>query len=99
MIAIAEAHDRVSASVGLHPNEQGGHDPSIDELVTLAAHPEVVAIGETGLDYFRSKGELDWQRERFWSHFAPDGDADLGAVDTDELTSLIDEHLGVAVGA
>ena len=68
MLAIAEAQDRVSASVGLHPNEQGGHNPSIDELVTLAGHPEVVAIGETGLDYFRSEGDLDWQRDRFRRH-------------------------------
>jgi len=68
MLKIAEAHDRVSASVGLHPNEQGGHDPAIDELVELAQHPQVVAIGETGLDYFRSAGDLDWQRERFRRH-------------------------------
>jgi len=68
MLAIAEAQDRVSASVGLHPNEQGGHDPSIDELVALAGHPKVVAIGETGLDYFRSEGDLDWQRDRFRRH-------------------------------
>jgi len=68
MLKIAESHDRVTASVGLHPNEQGGHDPSIDELVELAKHPKVVAIGETGLDYFRSEGDLDWQRERFRRH-------------------------------
>ena len=68
MLAIAESHDQVSASVGLHPNERGGHEPSIEELVSLAANPEVVAIGETGLDYFRSEGDLDWQRERFRRH-------------------------------
>lgn len=68
MLGIAEAHDRVSASVGLHPNERGGHEPTIEELVELAAHPKVVAIGETGLDYFRSEGDLDWQRERFRRH-------------------------------
>ena len=68
MLGIAEAHDQVTASVGLHPNEQGGHEPSADELVELAKHPKVVAIGETGLDYFRSEGDLDWQRERFRRH-------------------------------
>lgn len=68
MLGIAESHDQVTASVGLHPNEQGGHEPSIDELVELAKHPKVVAIGETGLDYFRSEGDLDWQRERFRRH-------------------------------
>jgi TatD DNase family protein len=68
MLGIAESHNQVTASVGLHPNEQGGHDPSADELVELAKHPKVVAIGETGLDYFRSEGDLDWQRERFRRH-------------------------------
>lgn len=68
MLEIAESHDRVTASVGLHPNEQGGHDPSAEELVELAQKPAIVAIGETGLDYFRSEGDLDWQRERFRRH-------------------------------
>jgi len=68
MLKIAEAHENVSASVGLHPNERGGHEPAIDELVELASHPKVVAIGETGLDYFRSEGDLDWQRDRFRRH-------------------------------
>ena len=70
MFRIAEAHEQISASVGLHPNEQGGHDPDTDELVELATHPKVVAIGETGLDYFRSEGDLDWQRDRFRRHIA-----------------------------
>ena len=70
MLALAEPHEQVSVSVGLHPNEQGGHDPDIDELVELAKHPKVVAIGETGLDYFRSEGDLDWQRDRFRRHIA-----------------------------
>ena len=70
MLGIAEAHDQVTASVGLHPNEQGGHDPGISELVEQAAHPKVVAIGETGLDYFRSEGDLEWQRDRFRRHIA-----------------------------
>jgi TatD DNase family protein len=70
MLRIAEAHEQVSASVGLHPNEQGGHDPAIEELVDRAQHPGVVAIGETGLDYFRSEGDLDWQRDRFRRHIA-----------------------------
>jgi TatD DNase family protein len=70
MFRIAEAHEQISASVGLHPNEQGGHDPGIDELVEHAQHPKIIAIGETGLDYFRSEGDLDWQRERFRRHIA-----------------------------
>ena len=70
MLKIAEEHEQVSASVGLHPNEQGGHDPAVDELVAHAGHPSVIAIGETGLDYFRSEGDLEWQRERFRRHIA-----------------------------
>lgn len=70
MLKIAEEHEQVSASVGLHPNEQGGHDPAVDELIAHAGHPSVIAIGETGLDYFRSEGDLEWQRERFRRHIA-----------------------------
>lgn len=70
MLDIVEAHEQVSASVGLHPNEQDGHDPDIDELLEHAQHPKVIAIGETGLDYFRSEGDLEWQRDRFRRHIA-----------------------------
>ncbi len=65
---IARKFPQVSASVGIHPNETEGYDPTIDELVTAASSPEIVAIGETGLDYFRSEGDLEWQRERFRRH-------------------------------
>ena len=68
--AIAERYAEVYASVGVHPNESEGHDPSVAELVQLADHPKVIAIGETGLDYFRSEGDLAWQRERFRRHIA-----------------------------
>jgi TatD DNase family protein len=66
--ALAYAHPHVFASVGVHPNEREGRDPSVEELVELAADPRVVAIGETGLDYYRSEGELGWQQERFRRH-------------------------------
>lgn len=68
VLVLAEEHAHIFASVGVHPNEQAGRDPEVDELVRLAAHPRVVAVGETGLDYFRSEGDLDWQRERFRRH-------------------------------
>lgn len=58
----------VSATVGVHPNEQGGEEPTIERLVTEAQDPDIVAIGETGLDYFRSQGDVEWQRERFRVH-------------------------------
>ena len=60
----------VSATVGVHPNETKGHDPSVEELVEMSVHEKVVAIGETGLDYFRSEGDTEWQRERFRRHIA-----------------------------
>ncbi|MFN3544901.1 MAG: TatD family hydrolase [Thiobacillus sp.] len=66
--ALAEAHPNVFASVGVHPDHEDCTEPSVDELVALADHPRVVAIGETGLDYFRLTGDLEWQRERFRTH-------------------------------
>jgi TatD DNase family protein len=70
MMEIVEHLDNVYASVGVHPNENKGEDPSVERLVELAAQPKVVAIGETGLDYFRSQGDLEWQRDRFRRHIA-----------------------------
>jgi TatD DNase family protein len=67
--AIAEEHEHIFASAGVHPDEQvDERETTVDELVRLANHPKVVAIGETGLDYFRLKEPLDWQRERFRTH-------------------------------
>lgn len=70
LIEIADAHANIYLSVGVHPNEDEGREPSVEELVELARHPKVVAIGETGLDYFRSEGDVEWQRERFRRHIA-----------------------------
>ncbi len=66
--ALALAHAHICCSVGVHPDTQGGEEPSVDTLVRLAASPKVAAIGETGLDYYRLKEPLDWQRERFRVH-------------------------------
>ncbi len=66
--AIAERYDDVHCTVGVHPLYKDSREPSTDELVALAAHPKVVAIGETGLDYFYAKGDTDWQRRRFVCH-------------------------------
>lgn len=70
VIGTAHKYDFVSASVGVHPNETKGHDPSTDELIQLADDKDIVAIGETGLDYFRSEGDLTWQQDRFRRHIA-----------------------------
>ncbi len=65
---LAERYPQVFASVGVHPNEQETRDPDVTELVRLAQPSKIVAIGETGLDYFHGKGDLEWQRERFRRH-------------------------------
>jgi TatD DNase family protein len=69
VLAVAESRANLWCSAGVHPDEQGDdHEPTVDELLALAAHPKVVAIGETGLDYYRLPEPLDWQRERFRTH-------------------------------
>ncbi len=66
--ALAETYPNLHASVGVHPDHEGIAAVTVDELVALSRHAKVVAIGETGLDYFRLKGDLEWQRERFRTH-------------------------------
>lgn len=68
VLSISERFANVFASVGVHPDDQGGEEPDIRSLLTLAKHPRVVAIGETGLDYYRLEGDMEWQRERFRRH-------------------------------
>ncbi len=66
----AEGAPQLWASVGVHPDYEDVAEPSVEQLVSLAAHPRVIAIGETGLDYYRLSEPLDWQRERFVRHIA-----------------------------
>ncbi len=68
ILKLAEQHDNIYASVGVHPDYELDDEPTQAELVRLAQHPRVVAIGETGLDYFRLTGDLEWQRNRFRTH-------------------------------
>ncbi|CAN5904617.1 TatD family hydrolase [soil metagenome] len=70
IIQLAKTHQGVFASVGMHPNTAATIEPGFDELAALAADPCVIAIGETGLDYYRSEGDLAWQRDRFRTHIA-----------------------------
>lgn len=58
----------ISLTVGVHPNVKECKDPSVDELVALGKLNKVIGIGETGLDYFRSEGDLSWQHQRFRNH-------------------------------
>ena len=70
--ALATGHDNLWCSVGVHPDNEGVREPTLQELLDGAALPRVVAIGETGLDYYRLNGrsvaEMAWQRERFRVH-------------------------------
>jgi TatD DNase family protein len=72
VLDVANAYENVYASVGVHPDHEDAREPTVAELIELAAHPKVVAIGETGLDYYRLEGrsiaDLEWQRERFRTH-------------------------------
>ena len=69
-------YDNFWATAGVHPDNEGIAEPTVDELLELAARPRVVAIGETGLDYYqmeerkggRSVADLEWQRDRFRTH-------------------------------
>src|SRR5512140_740152 len=64
VLALAEQHPNIYASVGVHPDYEDVVEPGIEQLTGLAAHPKVIAIGETGLDSCRLKGDLEWQRTR-----------------------------------
>ncbi|WP_338040450.1 TatD family hydrolase [Methylocucumis oryzae] len=76
MLALVEPYPQIAVSVGVHPNERDGKEPDVAELVALAYHPKVIAIGETGLDYFRTakpeqeaqQVDWDWQQQRFRNH-------------------------------
>jgi len=68
VMAIAQSHANLYATAGVHPDYVDTPEPSVAELVAMAQADRVVAIGETGLDYFRLEGDLEWQRERFRTH-------------------------------
>ena len=68
VLKIAHTYPNIFAAVGVHPDTQDGAEPDVETLVGLAVDPKVVAIGETGLDYYRLEGDLEWQRRRFRVH-------------------------------
>lgn len=82
--ALATAHGNLWASVGVHPDNEGVREPSVDELVELSQRPRVVAIGETGLDYYRlgerTVADMEWQRTRFRTHIEAGRRQDLPLV-------------------
>lgn len=68
VLALAESHSQLFASVGVHPDQVEDASPKVNDLVERARHAKIVAIGETGLDYYRQTGDLEWQRARFRTH-------------------------------
>lgn len=68
VLALAAQNANIFASVGVHPDYEDTPEPTVAQLVELSKSPKVVALGETGLDYFRLTGDLEWQRERFRTH-------------------------------
>ncbi len=68
MMQAIQSFEQVYASVGVHPNAQCDIEPNVETLVKLADNSKIIAIGETGLDYYRSQGDLTWQKERFITH-------------------------------
>ncbi len=70
MLAMVANYPQISVTVGVHPNVRDGKDPSVDELISLGNTKKVLGIGETGLDYFRSDGDLTWQQQRFRNHIS-----------------------------
>jgi TatD DNase family protein len=70
VLALSEQFENIYASVGVHPDHEGGAEPTPDELVRLARHPKVVAIGETGLDYYRHPERASTQQARFRAHLS-----------------------------
>lgn len=104
VLVTAERATNLFASVGTHPDYEETEEPTVEGLVRLADHPRVVAIGETGLDYYRLTGDLEWQRERFRVHIRAAREAGkplvihTRAAAEDTLRILREERAGEAGG-
>jgi TatD DNase family protein len=97
------AYEHIFCTAGVHPDYEEVREPSVEELCKLAEHDKVVAIGETGLDYFHQSGDLDWQRNRFVIHIEAARECGLPLVihtrDAREDTlSLLRQHRAQEVG-
>lgn len=68
VVALADSHSQLFASVGVHPDQVEDASPKVSDLIERAQHPKIVAIGETGLDYYRQNSDPEWQRTRFRTH-------------------------------
>lgn len=113
VLQLAQEHAHIWATVGVHPDNEGVHEPTVAELVAHAANPRVVAIGETGLDYYqmeerkggRSVADMEWQRQRFRTHIRAAQQAGLPlvihtrAAADDTLAIMREEGEGGSEGA
>lgn len=105
MLTLVEKHPPLFASVGVHPDHEDAREPSVAELMALARHSKVVAIGETGLDYYRLRREtVEWQRQRFRVHIQAARAADKPLIvhtrsaAADTLAIMAEEGAGEAGG-
>jgi TatD DNase family protein len=104
VLSLAKAHEHIYASVGVHPDHESGEEPTVERLVSLSEDPKVVAIGETGLDYFRTEGDVAWQRDRFRVHIQAARQTDKPLIihtreaGDDTLSILKDEGEGLVRG-
>jgi TatD DNase family protein len=105
VLELAESQPDIYATVGVHPDtEEPSEEPSVADLVAKARHPRVLAIGETGLDYYRLKEPLEWQRDRFRVHIRAAREARKPLVvhtrsaGADTLRILKEEHAEEAGG-
>jgi len=104
VVAIAQSHANLYATVGVHPDYTETPEPSVADLVAMAQTAKIVAIGETGLDYYRLQGDLEWQRERFRTHIRAAREASrplvihTRAAAADTIAIMREEHAGEAGG-
>ena len=94
VIGIAESHTEVYASIGIHPHEAKTHqDATVEELLSLASHPKVIGIGETGLDFYYEHSPRAEQEALFRTHIEVSRQSGLPLIvhsrDADEQTVAI----------
>lgn len=100
VIGTAEREPDVMASVGIHPHEADAHpDVGTAALVERAAHPKVIGIGETGLDYYYDHSDRDRQRSSFRAHIAAARETQLPLIvhtrdAEDDTYAILEEEMG-----
>ena len=106
--SLAQDHAQLWATVGVHPDNEGIQEPSLQDLLARAALPRVVAIGETGLDYYRLNGrsvaDMEWQRQRYRTHIEAGRQTDLPLVihtrsASDDTLAILKETGGFGSGS